>query len=221
MIAIAVPLIALLATAAGSLGLQFREQEARTLARASFDLVAAADRVLGDTLNGETGVRGYAATGDVVFLQPYRLMQHQIGPARTSFRTAAVKAGEVPREQAANKTAGVVVAHLERTRAAVARSVPRSRVVLLLAVGKREMDLLRAQLASIRTRAINTMLSQRALVDSTQTGVDIVTIVGVLLGLLAGAAGVALFASGISRRVAAAAANADRLGAGRPIVTTD
>ena len=57
--------------------------------------------------------------------------------------------------------------------------------------------------------------------DRTETGIDLVTLLGLAFGLLAGVAGVALFASGISRRVAAAAANAERLGAGQPIVMTD
>src|SRR3984885_14034772 len=47
--------------------------------------------------------------------------------------------------------------------------------------------------------------------------IDAVTIVGLALGVLAGLIGIALFTSGISGRVTAAAANAARLGAGQPI----
>jgi signal transduction histidine kinase/ActR/RegA family two-component response regulator len=221
MIAIAVPLIALLVTAAASLGLQIREQDARQVGRANFDLISAAGSVLGHALDGETGVRGYAATDETVFLAPYRLMQVQMEGARKAFRTASIQADDVAQQRAANKTAGRVVAQLGLIRAAVAHRAPRSRIVSLLARGRRSMNLLRRQIAVMRKRATNTMLSERAAVDRMATGIDVVTIVGVLLGLLAGVAGIALFASGISRRVAAAAANADRLGAGRPIVTTD
>src|SRR5580704_5497672 len=44
-----------------------------------------------------------------------------------------------------------------------------------------------------------------------------IDIAALALGLLAGLLGVALFTSGISRRVAVAAANADRLGQGRSL----
>ncbi len=221
LITIAVPLLALLVTATASLALQFREQEAREAGRASFNLIGAADRVLGDALNGETAVRGYAATGEVLFLRPYRMMRHQMGPARASFREAAIRAGDVPEQRAANITTGRAVAELERIRLAVAGGAPASQITRMLRQGKHSMDLLRRQIAGTRNRAMSMMLSQRAAVDRTETGIDVVTIAGLLLGLLAGLAGVALFASGISRRVAAAAANADRLGAGQPIVAAD
>jgi signal transduction histidine kinase/ActR/RegA family two-component response regulator len=221
MIAIAVPLIALLVTAGASLGLQLREQEARTVGRTNFDLIGAADRVLGQALNGETAVRGYAATGDVLFLGPYRMMRTQIGSARSMFRTAAAEAGDVQQQQEADNTVGVVVRQLETTRAAIADGTPRSQVTQMLEQGRRSMAVLRQQVARTRALATSTMLKQRAAVDRMEVGIDAVTGVGVLLGLLAGVAGVALFASGISRRVAAVAANADRLGAGQPVVTGD
>ena len=208
-------------TAAASLGLQYREHQARAAARASFDLIGAADRVLGSALNGETGVRGYAATGDALFLQPYDVMQQRMGAAQHTFRTSSIRAGDLPEERAANKTAGQVVAQLERTRAAVARGAPARQITRMLQQGKTSMDLLRAQIAGMRTREMKEMLSQRAAVDGTETGIDVVTLLGLVFGLLAGVAGVALFALGISRRVAAAATNAERLGAGQPIVLTE
>ena len=58
------------------------------------------------------------------------------------------------------------------------------------------------------------MTVKRDNVNGLEKAIDLVDIVGLLLGILAGLAGVALFTSGISRRVAAAAANADRLGEG-------
>jgi signal transduction histidine kinase/ActR/RegA family two-component response regulator len=221
LIAIAVPLLALLVTASASLALQYREQQARDAGRASFSLIGAANGVLGGALNGETGVRGYAATHDPLFLQPYYTMRNRMATERATFSSAATRAGDVPEEQAANATAGRVIARLERIRAAVTRGAPASQITRLLRQGKRSMDLLRAQIARTRSRATDMMLSQRAAVDRMETGIDVVTIVGLVLGLLAGLAGVALFASGISRRVAAAAANADRLGAGQPVVPAD
>ncbi|MDR2988417.1 MAG: response regulator [Nocardiopsaceae bacterium] len=220
MISIAVPLLALLVTVAASLGLQLREQAARSTARASFNLIGAADRVLGSALDGETAVRGYAATGDPVFLQPYNEMRARMHGAQAEFKTAASRAGEVGQAQEANRAADQVFGQLERIRGAVAHGAPATQVTRMLQQGRRSMDLLRTEINGLRTRAVNTMTSQRANVDQAQTGIDVTMLVGVLLGLLAGVAGVALFASGVSRRVVAAGANADRLGAGQPIVAT-
>lgn len=218
LIAIAVPLLALLVTASASLWLQCREQDARVTGRASFSLIEASERVLGDVLNGETAVRGYAATRERLFLQPYDVMRRQLSADRVSFRAAAARAGGVPQQKTSDSTAGHVAAQLKLIRGAVARGAPASQVTRLLKQSKRSMDLLRSQIAGVTGRATSMMLSQREAVTSLGTGIDVVTVVGLALGLLAGLAGVALFASGISRRVASAAANADRLGAGQPLV---
>ncbi len=221
LIAIAVPLIALLATASASLWLQCREQDARVAGRANSRLIEAGYRVLGNALNGETAVRGYAATRQRIFLQPYDAMRRHVAKDRASFRAAAAGVGDVPQQKTADSTAAHVVAQLDVIRAAVARGAPASQVTPMLRHNKRSMDLLRAQIAGLTFQAKRMMLSQRAEVTRLGTGIDVVTIVGVVLGLLAGVVGVALFASGISRRVAAAASNADRLGEGQPLVPAD
>ena len=221
LIAIAVPMLALLVTASASLGLQYREHQARTAGRSSFILMGAAERVLGDALNAETAVRGYAATRERLFVQPYYTMRQRMGPSRTALVAAAVQAGYAPHERPANATAGRVMVQLDRIRAAVARGASASRITAMLRQAKRSMDLLRAQITKTRITATNMMLSQRSAVDRLEAGIDVVTIVGLVLGLLAGLAGVALFASGISRRVAAAASNADRLGEGKPLMPAD
>jgi signal transduction histidine kinase/CheY-like chemotaxis protein len=221
LIAIAVPLLALLVTASASLSLQCKEADARVAGRASLNLMNTADGVFDDTLNGETGIRGYAATGDRLFLQPYYMMRARMGAERAKFKEAALLTREVPRQRAANATVGGVVAQLERIRAAVAHGAPPAQVIRMLKQGKLSMDDLRRQIATITASARHMMMSQRNAVTSLGTGIDIVTIIGLVLGLLAGLAGVALFASGISRRVAAAAANADRLGEGQPVLPAD
>jgi hypothetical protein len=71
LIVVAVPLIALIGTSA-SLALQYQERQERAAAHAAFDLINAADQVLVDAINAETGIRGYAATRGPPFLGPYR-----------------------------------------------------------------------------------------------------------------------------------------------------
>jgi signal transduction histidine kinase/CheY-like chemotaxis protein len=218
---ISVPLLALLVTASASLSLQCREQQARVAGRADLNLINAADGVLDDALNGETAVRGYAATHDPLFLHLYHVMRQRMGAERALLRQAAGRAGGVRSQRAADATAGLVVAQLERIRTAVAHGAPGSRITRMLKTGKRSMDRLRAQISATTSSATQRMKSQRRAVSSLGTGIDIVTIVGLVFGLLAGLAGVALFASGISRRIAGAAANADRLGEGQPVLPSD
>ena len=70
---IAVPLIALIGVTSASLVLQHNEEQERQVSLTASALTAAAQQVLTDALNAETGVRGYAATRDPLFLQPYNL----------------------------------------------------------------------------------------------------------------------------------------------------
>jgi hypothetical protein len=54
-------------------------------------------------------------------------------------------------------------------------------------------------------------------ITALQTKIQLLDIAGLVLGLLAGLAGVALFTSGIARRVDVNAENARRLGEGLPL----
>lgn len=67
-IVVAVPLISLISITSASLVLQANEQQVRTVARATSAVSSAAQQVMNDALNAETGLRGYAATGDPLFL---------------------------------------------------------------------------------------------------------------------------------------------------------
>ena len=78
------------------------------------------------------------------------------------------------------------------------------------------MDRVRRQVAGLTSTAVSLVIPRRNQLTSLETTAEVLDIVGLALGLL-GLAGVALFTSGISRRIAAAAANADRLGEGLPL----
>src|ERR1700722_15823228 len=72
-IVIAVPLIALLGTTSANLLLQHSESNERNVSTAARTLASAASQVLADSVNAETGIRGYATTLDPLFLAPYNL----------------------------------------------------------------------------------------------------------------------------------------------------
>jgi CHASE3 domain sensor protein len=64
LIVVAVPLIALLGITSANLVLQRDESSERSISMNANDLDDAVTQVLADAVNGETGIRGYAATGD-------------------------------------------------------------------------------------------------------------------------------------------------------------
>src|SRR5580692_12499068 len=93
MTVVAAPLIALLGVSSASLILQANEQQERHIGLASSAVSNSANQLLADAVNAETGVRGYAATGDPLFLRPYDLALTRIGADRKSLRKAAIAEG--------------------------------------------------------------------------------------------------------------------------------
>src|ERR1700684_3020104 len=110
LIVIALPLIALMGVISANLALQHSESNERNISTNARNLDTAAAQVLTDTLNGETGIRGYAHTADPTFLDPSFLMQSRIVADRKAMRQAAVVAGVGRLQQTADISAGQEVA---------------------------------------------------------------------------------------------------------------
>src|SRR5580692_2023277 len=106
LIVVAVPLIALMSLTSANLMLQRRESGERSVAIAARNLTTAASQVLVDALNAETGIRGYAATRDPLFLAPYNLALTRIGAERRSLRETAVVEGASHEQRAVDATTG-------------------------------------------------------------------------------------------------------------------
>jgi signal transduction histidine kinase/ActR/RegA family two-component response regulator len=82
------------------------------------------------------------------------------------------------------------------------------------------MDLLRRQAANLVNGPNAVVAIQRNKITALQTRIELLDVAGLALGVLAGLAGVALFASGIARRVGMNAENVRRLGEGQPLEPT-
>ena len=214
LIVIAVPLTALIGTTSASLALQYQEHHVRTVSRAASAVVTGADQVLIDAINAETAVRGYAVARDPAFLGPYHDALTRIGADRKSLRAAAATEGDSRQEQVAAATTSQALSELAQLRSAIAGGASVSGLRPGLATGKATMDLLRGQTAGLARGPAVLMAVNSSNINGLEKAIDLVDIAGLLLGILAGLAGIALFTSGISRRIAAAAANADRLGEG-------
>jgi len=217
MVVVAIPLIALIAVTSASLTLQYNERQERSVALTASALNTSAQQVLADAVNAETGVRGYAATGDPLFLQPYNVALTRFAGDLAKLRAAAIADGDSRAEQAAATTATGEMADLVKLRAAISAGASGTTLRPALESGKTVMDALRRQIAALAKGPAAINLARRADITLMESIIDWVSVAGLALGVLAGLIGVALFGSGISRRVTWAAANADRLGEGQPL----
>jgi signal transduction histidine kinase/CheY-like chemotaxis protein len=217
MVVVAVPLIALVAVTSASLVLEQNERQERSVALTASTLNTSAQQVVSDAVNAETGVGGYAATGDPLFLHPYSVSVTRFARDQAALRAAAIAEGDSRAERTAAATATTEMADLARLRSAISAGASVTTLRPALEDGKTTMDTLRRQTAALTQRPTALNLVRRADVTQLESTINWVSIAGLALGLLAGLIGVALFGSGISRRVTRAAANADRLGEGQPL----
>jgi signal transduction histidine kinase/ActR/RegA family two-component response regulator len=216
-VVVAIPLIALIGVTSASLALQHKERQVRSVARTASALSTAAQKVMSDAVNAETGVQGYAVTRDPLFLQPYNAILAHVAGDRAALRAAAVAEGDSREERASAVTMTEVMARLARLRSMINAGAPPAALTATLVSEKPRMDAFRAQIAGLVRGPAAITAAGRDNITAMESVIDAVTIAGLALGVLAGVIGVALFASGISRRIARAAANADRLGEGQPL----
>jgi adenylate cyclase len=217
LIVVAAPLVALLGVTSANLALQQSETHERSVSLGARALASAATQVLADAVNAETGVRGYTTTGDPLFLDPYNLTLTRIGAERRSLRDAAVIEGAGRQQRAVDATTGTVLSELAQLRSDVRRGGSSGSLRPALKNEKAAMDRLRRQVASLASGPTALVAVQHNKLTMLQTKIELLDIVGLALGLLAGVAGIALFTSGIASRVGKNAENARRLGEGQPL----
>ena len=217
LIVVAVPLIALMGIISANLVLQQGESNERNISTNARNLGDAAAQVVTDMANAETGVRGYAATRDPIFLAPYTLTLTRIGADRKALQQAAVVAGVGRQQQTVDATTGGVLVELAQLRSASSGGTSARNLLPALLNEKTTMDRLRAQVAALAAAPNAVVAVQRDKITTLQTRIELLDIAGLVLALLAGLAGVALFTSGIASRVRMNAENARRLGEGEPL----
>ena len=218
---VAIPLIALIGVTLASGALQGSESHERGVAASNFNLSSSGARVLADAVNAETGIRGYAATDDPLFLAPYNLTLTRISAERTSLRVAARAIGDVRQQRQVDTTTGKVLFELAHLRSSISNGLTVTFLRSALENEKTTMDLLRRQTTNLVKGPTAELIVQQGQITGLQSTIDTLNIAGLIVGILAGLAGIALFTSGISRRIVAAAANAARLGMGQPLEPVD
>jgi signal transduction histidine kinase/ActR/RegA family two-component response regulator len=217
MIVIAVPLFTLIVITLASLVLQYNERQERQVGQAASTLSSSANQVLADAVNAETGLRGYAATADPSFLGPYDLTLTRIDADEIALRITAISEGDSRPAAAVAATTSNVMAELAQMRTEIAAGIYARALEPQLAAANATMGTLRTQVAGLAKRAAALAAARRAGISAMEAEIDDLTVAGLALGVLSGVLGIALFASGISARVVAAAANASRLGGGQAL----
>jgi CHASE3 domain sensor protein len=178
LIVVAVPLIALIAATTVSMALQYNERRERAAGRAASSLTTAATQVLTDALNGETGVRGYAATRTPVFLAPYTAALARVATDQRAMRDAATAEGESTQAQAVETTAAKVFRGLSHLRSAVSSGAPAATLIPALATGKKNMDELRRLVAGLIRRPSAALAARTAMVNKLEMASQILTPAG-------------------------------------------
>ena len=217
LIVVALPLVVLMGLTSANLLLQQAEGLERTDGTNARNLQDAASKFLIDMVNAETGVRGYAATRDPLLLAPYNLALTRLGAERRSLREEAVMVGADRQQRAVNASTGEVLSELAQLRSAVGRGISVGNLVVALVNEKATMDLLRRQVASLTGVSTGLVAAEHNRITALQGRTELLDIAGLAFGLLGGILGVALFASGITRRVGMNAENARLLGEGKQL----
>ena len=214
---LALPILALLASVISGIVLTQTVNDQLAVTRQTSNAITDINAKLQLLTNAETGVRGYAATGDQQFLQPYNEAVAR-APAALKKGVPGARGVLTPSQTQALKSQIVQeFAVLSQVRVGVAdHSLAGTALTDKLLTGKGLMDSIRGTVNRVENRLTATRTAQRAqlysdvgwsrVVDYVGLGIVVVTIL-VALAMLANA----------SRRIGLIARNAAHLGAEEPL----
>ena len=214
---IALPLLVLVVSVALSVRVTDQENAYQASTRTALSTSTDVGQTLVSLLNAETGVRGYVATGDPSFLQPWQWAQAKLGLQLRSLASS-------PAVTAAQRRA---LARPAATEMALLRSLMRAprgagtlvslRLRRLLVKGKAVMDQLRRTVSVVQGGVQRFLSQRREKVRGLRSTALAIAVAGLSVGLI-GVLILYLFMSRIVQRVEAARVNAHRLGIGESLI---
>jgi len=217
---LAVPLTVLTAVICTGLTFQLEERAERQTGIAANRLIRTAQAVLADAVEAETGIRGYGATADRIFLDPYTAAVARLDADLSALRHATPRSVERRQADAVTRSTIDEFAMLSRILTKIDAGTTGAGLTADLLSAKTQMGRLRSQIATLTDGPTELLAQKRLAITRLESKIKAVSLVGLALGLLAGLVGIGLFSSGISRRVKVTAENADRLGRGEPLHPT-
>ena len=212
---LALPVVALLAMGIANLVVANQLDHLSSSTSATTASIVGINHSLELALDAETGVRGYAATGNPVFLQPYNEALAALAP----LRKAKTIDGLTPQETARLRTLGakavVILATVKN--GVAAGTLHGSALDTELLDGKHIEDEIRTTITAAQDRERQALAEQQSQVDNAQDAANVINIVGMVVGILAGLLAMVLLLRGIIRRVTSVNRNTERFLAGQPM----
>ncbi|HEY5245269.1 MAG TPA: ATP-binding protein [Acidimicrobiales bacterium] len=212
---LALPVVALLAMGTANLVVANELDHLSSSTSATTASIVGINHSLELALDAETGVRGYAATGNPAFLEPY----DQALAALKPLRKAKTIDGLTPQETARLRTLGAkAVVILATVKDGVANgTLHGSALDTELLDGKHVEDEIRTTITAAQDRERQALAEQQSQVTNAQDAANIINIVGMIVGILAGLLAMVLLLRGIIRRVTSVNRNTERFLAGQPM----
>jgi diguanylate cyclase (GGDEF)-like protein/PAS domain S-box-containing protein len=175
--------------------------------------------IQGSLLDAETGIRGYVATEELLFLRSYDAARVRL-PRQLDALRRTVSQGEDP-AQLANilRLRGLTsqeLTLLDRLEIVGANLRPAERDNLLT-VAKSTMDEVRQVLSGMSARERRDLAAETAVVGRADRWAKLMLAAGLPIGLASGFLGILLFARGIRKRILDLGDSARRLAAGDPL----
>jgi signal transduction histidine kinase/CheY-like chemotaxis protein len=221
LVVIAIPLVALLADSAVLLAVVSLRQKVTTKINRSVTVLAVARDRLAILIDAETGVRGYLATGDVHFLEPYNDALSRLAPNTVQFDRLKSIASLRTRDTRIDVLTDLELTQLASLRDSGRVGVASPDLVAPLFAGKATMDALRTELAAVEQAETASMARREASEKRLERVALLVIAASFPLGLLGGLAAMLLFTMGVVGRVARLEDNARALEQGRPLEPLD
>jgi signal transduction histidine kinase/DNA-binding response OmpR family regulator len=222
LVVIAIPLVALLGDSAVLLAITSSRQSAAAEATSGAKLISAATDRLQILTDGETGVRGYLASGDADFrfLQPYNEALADLPANTAAFASLDTIPSLHTEMESVVALTGQELTELAALRASGATEPADVRVTKLLAA-KATMDAIRLNLAKIEQSETAVLAATESHEEQLDRLAIYLIAAGVLVGLLGGLGALRLFTGGVVRRVLVLEANAKALQEGGPLQALD
>ena len=188
-------------------------REAREREIRSREVIASTYRLLGLLVDAETGMRGYAVTGNAVFLEPYERALREI-PSQLD-ELGRVSDGELRNDVARISAAAARAIEFHKTQ----RPRPPRRIAAAIATleGKRRMDAFRATIAAFLRNEEQLALKTRARANRGQSRLLTTLAFGLLADVAIALSLTTLFSRGITARLATVTANTLRVERNEPL----
>ena len=210
MVVVVLPLLALLAASALLFVVSSQNQAVTAQRNRSIAVRSAAGGLLGILIDAETGVRGYLATGDGRFLDPYNAAVPRLQAIQGKYQALSSAPWLRDRLPRIETLVGQELAGLAQLKDAGLGEPAAVRLQQLLA-DKATMDALRAELTAVEDSEATQLTRLQADERSADRTAQLLFAASVAIGVLGGLAGILLFTTGVERRVRVLQHNAEAL----------